>query len=69
MSRFQGSLQRPGLRFFYCFDFSLQSLKLEMKIFLDELASYVFVLRFVLGICTTHETSFAYDNRKGDVAY
>ncbi|ACK97682.1 hypothetical protein P5929_17625 [Bacillus cereus] len=54
---------------FYCFDFSLQSLKLEVKTFLDELASYVFVLHIVLGICTTHETNFAYDNRKGDVAY
>ncbi|KLA35303.1 hypothetical protein B4080_2846 [Bacillus cereus] len=45
--------------FFYCFHFSLQSLKLEVKTFLDELASYVFVLRVVLGICTTHEMNFA----------
>ncbi|KZD83048.1 hypothetical protein B4155_2381 [Bacillus cereus] len=45
--------------FFNCFDFNLQSLKLEVKIFLAELASYVFVLRIVLGICTTRETSFA----------
>ncbi|EEK50551.1 hypothetical protein bcere0002_24320 [Bacillus cereus ATCC 10876] len=45
--------------FFYCFDFNLQSLKLEVKTFLAELASYVFVLRIVVGICTTRETSFA----------
>ncbi|AGG01417.1 hypothetical protein bthur0003_24410 [Bacillus thuringiensis serovar thuringiensis str. T01001] len=45
--------------FFYYFDFNLQSLKLEVKTFLAELASYVFVLRIVLGICTTRETSFA----------
>lgn len=52
-------LEDLGCGFFYCFDFNLQSLKLEVKTFLAELASYVFVLRIVLGICTTRETSFA----------
>ncbi|XKK24677.1 hypothetical protein HFP65_25985 [Bacillus sp. CB62A.1] len=48
---------------------SVYKVEARSETFLDELASYVFVLRIVLGICTTHETNFAYDNRKGDVAY
>ncbi|WP_346426469.1 hypothetical protein [Bacillus cereus] len=56
------------MRFFSLLGFRFTKLVvLEAKGFLDKLTSCVFVLYMALGIWTDHETSSAYDNKKGVV--